>query len=371
MPIKEPMHSIRVRIVGGILIFTIIAIPLLLLIDYSLSTNPNYAKASYIFDKHTIWKLKPKLKGIKVYEGKPGNEENTFLLTLNNMGFRGRHWTKNRTKKQRVIILGDSYVAGLDYPDEEIFTGQIESRLNEVQEEYEVLNASCPAWGIDQSLLRWENEGIAFKPDQLIFVINPNDVREGYIKEHLFVNGLNVLEQAKNRVHFKERCLWYMANKSSIFQYIQSKVGYEFGSFERMFEFYTFNFGLDDRTDWDRPLFAQELDPEVAKAYIYVKKCLAHMQAICSENNVQFKLVILPSQTEFKNIIHLEGYEMGRLSKYLTALNKDLKIPLLDLFEEASKLENPLSLFQSWEYHLNKKGHDFVAAHLSEFIQEK
>jgi lysophospholipase L1-like esterase len=75
---------------------------------------------------------------------------------------------------RRVVILGDSNGFGWGVPLGQTFGGIIDSSLACT----EVINLALSGYGIDQSLLRFIEEGIAFHPDVVILQVTPNDFEE-------------------------------------------------------------------------------------------------------------------------------------------------------------------------------------------------
>lgn len=83
----------------------------------------------------------------------------------------------------RVLVLGDSYMAGLQVEDDETFSSVLESRLNleELSHRVEVINFGVPSFGTDQEFLALREYGMRLAPDLVILAFYAqNDVRNNY-----------------------------------------------------------------------------------------------------------------------------------------------------------------------------------------------
>jgi len=86
----------------------------------------------------------------------------------------------------RILVLGDSYVEGIQVSIEELFTRQLENLLNGSNNgtvKYEVINMGVSGYGTTQELLLLKDKGFIFSPDLVILCFNlGNDIRNNYIK---------------------------------------------------------------------------------------------------------------------------------------------------------------------------------------------
>jgi GDSL-like Lipase/Acylhydrolase family len=85
--------------------------------------------------------------------------------SINSAGYRGGEYPEWRLPgKKRVLMLGDSIAFGYGVADEETSSRQLE----ELDPEFEVVNLAVQGYGTDQALLRFEQEGLRFRPDAAI-----------------------------------------------------------------------------------------------------------------------------------------------------------------------------------------------------------
>ena len=91
----------------------------------------------------------------------------------------------------RILVLGDSFMAGLQVEDDETFSSVLERRLNHegFPHRVEVINFGVPSFGTDQEYLSLREYGMRFAPDLVVLAFYAqNDV----------INNSSVLESAGN-----------------------------------------------------------------------------------------------------------------------------------------------------------------------------
>jgi hypothetical protein len=76
----------------------------------------------------------------------------------------------------RVLVVGDSNVAGFEVKPEEVWPRVTESLLREHGYRVEFINAGHRGWGTDQSLLFLMDEGMKYQPDLVLYFWSENDL---------------------------------------------------------------------------------------------------------------------------------------------------------------------------------------------------
>lgn len=106
-------------------------------------------EGSVVVDPQLGWRMKPNLRRDGV--------------STNSKGLRGtiEYAYARRAGTKRIVVLGDSFTYGLGVGDSEVYTHQVERRLEDV----EVLNLGANGYGTDQQYLTWEVEGKRYSPD--------------------------------------------------------------------------------------------------------------------------------------------------------------------------------------------------------------
>lgn len=109
------------------------------------------------------------------------NEEGHFesfgfdtIIRINSHGFRGPERSFSRPDdKQRIIVLGDSFVWGFGVEEADIFTTQLERSLGDGTE---VINLGVSGYSTDQELLLYRDIGRRYNADLVILTVATNDV---------------------------------------------------------------------------------------------------------------------------------------------------------------------------------------------------
>jgi lysophospholipase L1-like esterase len=113
------------------------------------------------------------------------------FVTINAKGFRGPEieYTRDQ-KRQRILVLGDSYVWGYGVNQEEMFT----ERLRKAMPEVEVVNLGVSGYSTDQELLLYRDEGYKYKADLVMIVVADNDPPGNVLAEQYVVYGKPVFQ---------------------------------------------------------------------------------------------------------------------------------------------------------------------------------
>jgi len=106
----------------------------------------------------------------------------------NNLGFRGENPLSREAVDLRVIVLGDSVVAGIwvDSP-EHLMTHILQEKLKNLFAHPEVLNFGVPGYNTAQEIAILKDRGISLKPDIVIlgYCLNDETIDNGGIVHHL------------------------------------------------------------------------------------------------------------------------------------------------------------------------------------------
>lgn len=89
-----------------------------------------------------------------------------------------REVPRERTGAARIVAVGDSYTFGQCVEDEETWpavTGQLLA-------DTEVLNLGVMGYGQGQALLRMRRDGLAYRPDAVVFGFHPSNVRRNPLR---------------------------------------------------------------------------------------------------------------------------------------------------------------------------------------------
>ena len=110
---------------------------------------------------------------------RPNSVRQGGTFTINSAGFRSRRDFDQSPPADtlRIAVFGDSFTAGDDVNDDEVWGYLLERELNEAGIRSEVLNFGVGAYGMGQAYLRWQHLGKSFSPDIVIFGLQPENLK--------------------------------------------------------------------------------------------------------------------------------------------------------------------------------------------------
>jgi len=99
-------------------------------------------------------------------------------FTINSASMRSLHEFTLRPEEDtlRIALFGDSFVAGAEVKDDEVWSHHLERLLIKAGANAEVLNFGVGGYGMGQAFLRWKHEGKGFRPDIVIFVFQAENL---------------------------------------------------------------------------------------------------------------------------------------------------------------------------------------------------
>ncbi|MCY3832047.1 MAG: SGNH/GDSL hydrolase family protein [Chloroflexi bacterium] len=110
---------------------------------------------------------------------RPNSVRQGGTFTINSAGFRSRRDFSKAppANSLRIAVFGDSFTAGDDVADDEVWSYQLEQELADAGIRAEVLNFGVGAYGMGQAYLRWQRLGKSFSPDIVIFGLQPENLK--------------------------------------------------------------------------------------------------------------------------------------------------------------------------------------------------
>lgn len=114
------------------------------------------------------------------YRNLPNVEPRSASVRINALSLRGPEVPSTKAPhERRVLVLGDSYAAGVQLPEEDVFASVLEHQLAaRSAAPYRVLNAGVNGAGTAEELLYFQREGAALDPDVVVLQYAWNDVAD-------------------------------------------------------------------------------------------------------------------------------------------------------------------------------------------------
>ncbi|MCY4017884.1 MAG: hypothetical protein OXG39_00605 [Chloroflexi bacterium] len=143
----------------------------------------NVDTATILYDKRTGWAYRPNSL----------RHQGTF--TVNSSGMRSqREFSKDPLPDTlRIAAFGDSFTAGDDVNDDQVWTHQLKLALKQKGMRTEVMNFGVGGYDMGQALLRWQAIGQQFQPDIVIFGFQPENLdRNVNVFRILYIHGPSI-----------------------------------------------------------------------------------------------------------------------------------------------------------------------------------
>ncbi|MBI2140936.1 SGNH/GDSL hydrolase family protein [Candidatus Woesearchaeota archaeon] len=157
-----------------LLLFVAIVLLCLLALEFaSRLLFPQYSE-TVSYDDRYLYKYLPHAE--RVFVNPLESDGKHHLLKVNSFGFRDEEFSAEKKGKVRIIVYGDSFIAGDFFDLNATFAKELESVLNKANKDVgragvEVLNGGVTGYGPDQVSLRMEDEIGLFNPDAVIVSI--------------------------------------------------------------------------------------------------------------------------------------------------------------------------------------------------------
>ncbi len=120
-----------------------------------------------VLDDEIGWKQRSHARRSYLVEGHVAH------VTTREKGTRGKLY-QGQTERRRILVLGDSFTAGLEVSDAELFS----SVLDELRPDLEIVNAGVGAYGTVQELLMLQRLEPVVEPDCILLMAYVNDLTD-------------------------------------------------------------------------------------------------------------------------------------------------------------------------------------------------
>lgn len=124
-------------------------------------------------------------------------EEYQVSVRINSKGFRDQEYSYEKpVNTQRILVLGDSFTAAMQVPQNMTFHEQLETLLNQSEQKthYEVISVGVERWGTGQELLFFSHEGYKYNPRIVLLMF--------YIGNDIFDNTSNFPDPEQRRPYY-------------------------------------------------------------------------------------------------------------------------------------------------------------------------
>lgn len=312
-------------------------------------------------------------------------------VETNSLGFRDKEWQISKPPGVfRVVVLGDSFMAGLQVPFKNLFTARLEAKLNAVssKKRFEVLNFGMPEMGTVQEYETLKHYAISYHPDLVILaVFLQNDIRNNMpeldnynYKPYYRLNEADelVLIPFKPPKELSDKYRKFVKDHFCLASYFSERTRRN-PRLERFFikiGLLTDIYNVCPKVD-DIPasfyVYEQDYQPNWNIAWKITFKTIIKIKELCGENKAKFFLVSIPAKSaaEDRNCEYIiphpkmKKYNWDFLKPYRLLNNfcetQDISyVDLLDPFKGHFR-RSRAPLYFEYDWHFNSEGLELAA----------
>lgn len=327
--------------------------------------------------------------------------EYSAYIKINSKGLRDQEYPYHKgTGAFRILILGDSFTAGLQLPEAETFPKLLEARLKQhnPQRKFEVINAGVVGYSTDKQLAYFTQEGYKYQPDLVIlaFFIG-NDLTDNIWRAlYSFENGQLVPDPPHRD---DERFTPFWARPGTTFRNVRNFLYRNSRLYSVSIELLTLStvqkipgltqsltaMGLVEIT---QPainygnLYAFRNLPDIA--WETTEALIRQLKQEVESRDSQLLIVILPDETDiderrrqeiletYTDLIKLETLQAGPPTQHLAALLDSADIAYLQLLPalQTALQTSQTPLYYPYDGHWTPAGHRVAAQAIYDYLIE-
>lgn len=314
-----------------------------------------------------------------------GGKTTLVPFQTNSAGFRDR---ERRVEKppgtRRVAVLGDSFVAGMAVPQEQIFSRVTEELLKDSEPPTEVLAFGVVGYSTSLELKLLEEVVVPYSPEVVVLSFFQNDPTDNHAPtSSSFAPYLRLTEDGglewvtprqAGKVGGRAHTSWLNQN-SRLYLWQKHQV-------RKIADWWKWRY-RKGRKAVPR-VYHSVLSPrpdDIEAAWRLTRAVLTRFADACKVRGIHLILMDIPFQEEvseerlqascrrYPQLCAL-GMDWSSSRKELTPLTQDLGIEYLDLRKPMSRHPAPASLYFEEDGHLTEAGHRFVAEVLKGRLDE-
>ncbi|MBZ0316612.1 MAG: SGNH/GDSL hydrolase family protein [Anaerolineae bacterium] len=265
----------------------------------------------------------------------------------------------------RILVVGDSFVEGLQVEQDETFANQLEAQCSAAGgTTVTVINGGVSRFGTDNVVLFVEGEGLRYQPDIVIYAFYPNDVTD-VLENDLF--RLRDGELQAQPIHISNWEIWRGRLYDWSYVYRMGLVAY-----------LKIQQQQDDTlidTDWGLilPIYRAELHAREEGAWQIEQALLARLEQSVQAAGSRLMVVALPE------IFQAEDAAWAKVESADEVLVRDAPqqrmatiMPpdagYLDLLPDLQAAAQTTDYYYDGDGHFNPAGHQFTAQAIADYL---
>ncbi|MEB3280855.1 MAG: hypothetical protein VKK42_18225 [Lyngbya sp.] len=304
------------------------------------------------------------------WRGKPNSQD--FDFTLNSKGFKDVEFTTEKPEGvYRIIGIGDSFSFGIvPYPYN--YLTLLEEKLNQNNQQIELINMGIPGMGPKDYLSLLINEGLDVQPDMVLlsFYIG-NDFMDNQFKaKERQWDKSYVISFVRSLIKLQTQYEGLIFNPSNSLTYIDDAPTH------------TDEFYLNDTKNKSN-MFVKNPADDIFEGYVKdAVNDIIKIKEICDYRNIKLVVVIIPDEVQVDQNLQAKIIEMFdsddpdkldfRLpNRMLQETFQENNIEYIDLMDEFIAASHQTRLYKPNDTHWNIAGNKLAAEVLSKKLLEK
>lgn len=330
----------------------------------------------------------------------PVNGGGSVLQEINADGFRGKPLAP-KGDKLRVAVYGDSFIHASYSPEEETFTAQLGTLLEQkTGTAVETINAGVSSYGPDQILLKMQQELPQLKPDLLVVSIFAGNDYGDLLRNKLFkLDESGNLQPNTYKLSEKLNNGFYLAHRESVLKQAirklipaeksalaeiekstQALMAYSLEEAKKEYEDFVVN-GSDVVINAQNDYYSADvsLEPESDSARYrvrFMEAIMTRIAQVAKDNQVPLAFLFIPNPLNVAdnysggNIdsAKYSHYEKRNLIRPLEDAASKINVPHLSLFDTFSQVDANELYFRGGDDHWNNKGQLVAAEAMADYL---
>lgn len=338
-----------------------------------------------------------------------------YVFTTNSLGFRGADISMEKPAgARRLVVLGDSFVAGVGVGDDATFTARLEKLLNAAGRRTEVVNLGRSGSSTIREFDIYERFGSRFAPDDVILVVflgndlaeiveehDRHELREwhpqGWLRRGAYAAFPNLyLELAMMRHSTAKNASGAKRSEQDLVNQLRAEAaarGVDPDVAQRRFENVPEKIRTAARAGrfsltrlfhgiLDPKRVQRSLNPEDAyfeRAWPRMRKHLERLKTASRSDGARFRIVALPAAVQVDAAATAATRELGyevddawrsttsRVQRELQSWSESNGVSYFDLTDALRAADPPL--FHVYDRHMNERGHAVTARALADWLR--
>ena len=304
-------------------------------------------------------------------------------IKINSKGLRDYEYPYDKPEGVvRILVLGDSFTAGLEVGMEDTYPKVLERLLNDSEKNknrrYEVINAGVPGYSTVQELQYLKEHGIKYEPDLVIVgFCMTNDYKDNYFRLKRYVEGnqfKDVLRTAENGSGFFPRVKVYLRKHTLLYPLLVGRLKQSVWLNRLLVKF-----NISGPSTFEE--FQINVPGHLKKVWGYTEEILREMNSFSREHSARLTVVMIPFQYQMsisrwqrdknKHGLDDKDFYIDNPQRVLSDICRKENIPVFDLTNSLREQSEKTKVYIENDGHWTKHGHEYAAKEIYRYLINK